>query len=340
MTVDVVLLAGGFGTRMRPLTYTTPKPLLPVLNEPLLVRVLRTFRPIANRALLTTFTLREEMRTWADGWNRGGGQPPVTMVEERQPLGTAGAVRNCATMIEDGRCAVVNADILCDLDVTRLASFHEGAVKRGALATIALVEVPDPSAFGVAVLEGEKIVRFVEKPPRNEAPSRLINAGVYLFEREVLDTIPKEGPSSLERDVFPHLAKTGKLAGFPFTGYWSDLGKPSSYLAAHADLLRLEHKPGVVGVGTLAAEGSRIERTVVGARCRVERDAAVLDSVVYDDCRVGPCSAVLNSILGRGVVVGEGALVDNSVVADRVEIPPKSVVKDQRLGLRPGDTYL
>lgn len=338
--MDVVLLAGGLGTRMRPLTYTTPKPLLPVLNEPLLVRVLRTFRPIAERALLTTFSLRDEMDAWADGWNRAGGRPPVTLVEEPQALGTGGAVRNCASRLEGERCAVVNADVLCDLDVERLAEFHRRAVANGALATIALTEVPDPSAFGVAVVEGERVVRFVEKPPKDEAPARLINAGVYLFEREVVDRIPSEGPSSLERDVFPHLARQGKLAAFPFTGYWNDLGKPSTFLAAHAALLAKERKANLVGVGSNLATGAKVERSVLGARCHVAPDAAVLDSVVFDDCRLGSRSSVLGSILGRGVVVGEGALVENSVVGDRVQLPPKSTVKDQRLGLRPGDTYL
>ena len=213
-----VILVGGRGTRLRPLTDKTPKGLISVQGKPITEHLLDLLKRYGVRdIILSTGYLKDQMRShFGDGSKKG---VKISYVEENAPLGTAGPLRLCKEHLKES-FIVSNGDELKDINIARMFRLHK---RKDALATIALTSVDDPSAYGVARLDGSRIVEFVEKPKKDEAPSNLINAGFYILEPEVLDMIP-EGFSMLEKDVFPKLAKQGRLRGFPFAGQWFDMG--------------------------------------------------------------------------------------------------------------------
>jgi len=218
-----VVLAGGKGTRMRPFTYEMPKPMIPVKGKPLLQHIIELLRKHDVRDVtLATGYLGEKIQEHFGNGSKFG--VDLTYVQEKKPLGTAG----CLNLIKDDLTEsffMLNGDVLSNIDLTDLAVFHG---ERKAAATIALTAVEEPSRFGAAKLKGDNILEFIEKPPKGKEPSKLINAGIYLLEPEVLDVIPK-GRSMMETDVFPRLAKEGRLYGYSFTSQWYDTGTLESY---------------------------------------------------------------------------------------------------------------
>ncbi len=223
--MKAVLLAGGKGTRLRPLTYSIPKPLLPLLDRPMIEHVTRSL-PEGCPVIVTAHYMIDMLRRhFAD-------RPDHIIVEETEPLGTGGAVKN-VQMLLDERFVVLNGDIISSIDIPDMVRYHE---EKGGKVTIALYPVEDPSRFGVVELQDDRrITSFVEKPAPGTEPSNMINAGVYIMEPEVLDLMP-EGRCSFERDLFPKLPD-GDLYGYLFDGYWVDAGTPASYLAAQSCLL-------------------------------------------------------------------------------------------------------
>lgn len=218
-----IILAGGKGTRLRPLTYEIPKALIPIQSKTLTEHVLDLFkRHGITEIILSVGHLREKIKEhFGDGTKYG---VHVTYVEEDEALGTAGPLRLCRDQLTDS-FIVSNGDELKDINLEEMYQFHR---QNKALITIALTTVDDPSAYGVAKLSGNRILEFVEKPKREHAPSNLINSGLYIIEPEILDMIPA-GFSMLEQDVFPKLAKQGKLFGYPFSGQWFDTGNMERY---------------------------------------------------------------------------------------------------------------
>ncbi len=218
------ILVGGEGTRLRPFTYEIPKPLIPIKGKTLLEHVLDLLRKYqVNEAILSVGYKRGQIKDYFGNGARFGMK--ITYVEEESPLGTAGPMRMAESELTD-TFIMMNGDILTNLDLFAMIDQHE---ETGAVGTIALTTVEDPSRYGVARLKGNQILEFIEKPKKEEAPSKLINAGVYVLEPEVFNYIPKEGKSMLERDVFPKLANEGKLYGFPFAGQWFDTGTLEAY---------------------------------------------------------------------------------------------------------------
>ncbi|MBU0762540.1 MAG: NTP transferase domain-containing protein [Candidatus Altiarchaeota archaeon] len=217
-----LILAGGKGTRMRPLTYEMPKPMIPLKGKPLIQHIMELCRKYEIREIiLSVGYMGEKIRDhFGDGSHLG---LDIKYVEEKEELGTAGPL-NLARKYIDGPFLMFNGDVLSDIDLSEMISFHTG---QKATATISLTQVADTSAFGVARLNGNKIVGFIEKPKEGEK-SKLINAGVYILEPEILEYIP-EGRSMLEKDVFPKLSSEGKLFGYPFSGQWFDTGTPEAY---------------------------------------------------------------------------------------------------------------
>ncbi len=217
-----IILAGGKGTRMRPLTYEMPKPMIPLKGKPLIQHIMELCRKYEIREIiLSVGYMGDKIRDhFGDGSHLG---LDIKYVEEKEELGTAGPL-NLARKYLDGPFLMFNGDVLSDIDLSDMISFH---TEQKALATISLTQVPDTSAFGVARLNGNKIVGFIEKP-KDGGESKLINAGVYVLEKEVLDYIP-DGKSMLEKDVFPKLSSEGKLYGYPFSGQWFDTGTPEAY---------------------------------------------------------------------------------------------------------------
>ncbi len=228
--VQAVVLVGGEGTRLRPLTLETPKPMVPLMNMPFLERTLRRLKDAGiDDVILPAGYLPEAITSYF-----GDGSPlglRIRYVIEEVPLGTAGALKNVEQYI-DGPFFVLNGDVLTSLDLSAMLDYHRA---KGGIATLHLIRVDDPSPFGVAVHDATgRIERFVEKPKREEAPSNEINAGTYILERAILDLIPAGRPVSIERETFPELIASGRpLYAYTTGDYWIDLGRPEAYLDAH-----------------------------------------------------------------------------------------------------------
>ncbi|NQV09137.1 NTP transferase domain-containing protein [Candidatus Woesearchaeota archaeon] len=218
-----VILAGGKGTRLRPITYETPKALLPIHDKTLTEHLFDLFKKYDIRDIIMAVGHQRDkiMKFYEDGSKFG---VKLTYVKEKEPLGTAGPIRAARKLLTEP-FIVSNGDELKNINLEEMYKFHKS---NKALVTIALTTVSDPSLYGVAKLSGPKILEFVEKPKKEDAPSKLINSGFYIFEPEVIDYIPK-GFSMSEKDIFPKLAAEGKLFGYPFSGQWFDTGNIKRY---------------------------------------------------------------------------------------------------------------
>ncbi len=218
-----VILAGGKGTRLRPLTSKTPKALIDVHGKTLTEHLFDLFKKYGIRdIILSVGYMKEKIKEYFGDGSKFGVN--ITYIEEDEPLGTAGPLRLAKEMLKES-FIVSNGDELKKINIPRMFRLHK---RKDALITIALTTVDDPTVYGVAKLDGSRIMEFVEKPKKEEAPSNLINAGFYILEPEVVDMIP-DGFAMLEKDVFPKLAKQGKVRGFPFSGQWFDTGNMERY---------------------------------------------------------------------------------------------------------------
>ncbi len=328
--VQAIILVGGEGTRLRPLTYGTPKPMVPIAGVPFLARSMeRLYEAGITDVILAAGYMPKAITDYFGNGSRLGMR--VTYAIEETPLGTAGALKNVAQHVT-GRFFVFNGDILTSLDLRSMMEYHES---KGGSGTLHLIRVPDPSAFGCVVHDDQGAVSaFVEKPAPGAAPCNDVNAGTYLLEREVLDAIPGGRAVSIERETFPKLIASGKrLYAFVTDDYWIDLGRPENYLTAHRDVLSglmpLLVEPGITGDGARELRdkrsivepvhldaGTSIDPTatvgpnvVLGRGCWIGAGAVVRESVLWDDVRVGPQAVVEESILASGVRVGAGARI-------------------------------
>ena len=326
-----VVLVGGFGTRLRPLTSTRPKQMLPIVDRPMLEHVLTHLAGHGIDDVVLSMGYKPDRFTdrYPSGTCAG-----VTLhyAVEPEPLDTAGAVRFAALDAGiDSRFVVVNGDVLTDLDVTALVAFHE---EHGAEGTIALHKVEDPSAFGVVPTDGDgKVQAFVEKPPRDEAPTDLINAGTYVLEPSVLDRIDSGRKVSIEREVFPAMVVDGTLYAMPGDTYWIDTGTPALYLRAQLDLLdgvRGDPVEGVAPSAQISASAS-VVRSVVASGAVVEDGADVRESVVMANARIGAGASLERSIVGFGATIGAEAHLLDSVVGDRIDVSAGAQLFDARI---------
>ena len=220
-----VILCGGKGTRLRPITHEIPKPLIPVHGRPLVEHIIDLLKKYdIQEILLSVGYKKDKIKDYFGDGKRFGVKISYIEESEDDPLGTAGPLKKARQLFNES-FIVTNGDELKDINLEEMYEIHK---QNKALATIALTTVPDPSAYGVAELSGSRILRFIEKPPKDKAPSNLINSGLYILEPEALDIIP-EGYSLLEKDVFPVVAYEGKLFGYPFSGQWFDTGDASRY---------------------------------------------------------------------------------------------------------------
>ncbi len=328
--VQLVVIAGGFGTRLRPLTLHRPKALVPLLNRPQILHVIDRLPPNCDRVIVAVNYMYDRVRDFFEALDT---DVEVVVVNEPEPLGTGGAIKNVEDHVT-GTFAVANGDVVDTIDFPAFLTSHR---KNMGVGSIGVWSVDDPTAFGVVALDGDRITRFVEKPQETEAPSNLINAGRYLFEPDVFDFIDAGRPVSLEREVFPRLIPRG-LYAFRQAGLWSDAGTLPAYLEAQR--LLLEAKGGRVAEGAeirwdvlepvLVADGCFVEarlgpNVVLGRGCKlgrsVVRNAALFESVSVDD-KV----EIDGSIVGSGVGIGEGAIIRNSIVGDEAQVPPHARV--------------
>ncbi len=326
--MEVVVLAGGFGTRVRPLTYTRPKPLLPVANKPLLQHVLDRLPDQVDRVVIPVNYLREQI----EAYFAAHPDDRVVLVPEDTPLGTGGAIKNCEEHLT-GPFLVYNGDIVASIDLT---AFTESMREKGAKAGVSLWPVDEPWHFGVVEREDDgRITRFVEKPPEGEQPSNLINAGHYYLDPEVLDRIPAGEKLSLEREVYEEMAQAGEaIYGYPFEGFWVDCGRPATVLEAHRVYLEAEGKTRVLGDGVEVAETATVEGYALGEGCHVGAKSRVARSCLLPAVDVGEGVTVEDSILGEGVVVEDGATLRKAVVGDFAVIAEGSTIEDQRVGMK------
>ena len=346
-----IILVGGEGTRLRPLTLRTPKQLVPVLNRPLLDHLLLHLKDHGVTSMTLAMTRRSAAVREAFGDGRHLGVE-IEYAYEETPLGSGGTIASIAAGWDEP-FLVCNGDIITDLDVSAFIEAHRA---RGAELSISLHEVEDPSAFGVVVLDSEsRVTRFVEKPKREEAPSRLINAGAWLFEPSLLSEMDGTAFNRVEEALFPRLAETGRrIFGFHRQGYWIDVGNPEAYRRANLDLLagacsgRLPYRwpasgiasdgayidagarvsaPVLLGVGTRVEATAMVEGpSVTGARCVIRAGAKVSSSVVWDDVNIEAGASVLESVVASGVRIGAGATVVGAVVGHGATVLAGAIV--------------
>jgi mannose-1-phosphate guanylyltransferase len=338
--VRAVLLVGGFGTRLRPLTLTTPKPMLPVVDRPILEWVLGGLgRAGIDEAVLSLGFKPDVFRdAYPDGTCAG---VRLRYAVEPEPLDTAGAIRFAAVDAGiDERFVVVNGDVLTDLDYRALIAFHDATGGEG---TIALHRVEDPSAFGVVPTDDDgRVLAFVEKPPRDEAPTDLINAGTYVLEPGVLGRIPGDRKVSVERATFPAMVADGALfavADDALAGdaavYWADTGTPAQYLDAMLDAVagrRTLARPPAVHPGAAVDPTAVLDAAVVMDRASIGGGCLLRRCAVLPGGRIGAGATVDDALVGPGAVVGDGArITGGSVVGADVTIADGAVLDGERV---------
>ena len=327
--MQAVILVGGFGTRLRPLTRDIPKQMLPVVDRPIIEHVVAHLAGHGVTRVVLSLGFRPE--AFADAYPDGTcAGLPLHYAVEPEPLDTAGAVRFAAleagigagtgTGIGPGSGSegcdtflVLNGDVLTDLDIGAMVASHRAA---GAEATLALTEVDDPSRYGVVPTDAEgRVVGFVEKPDAESAPSRWINAGTYVLEPSILDRIPDGRPVSIEREVFPAMATERRLHAVRSDAYWIDTGTPEAYIRAQVDLVDgTRGDLPAVHPSAQVDPGADVERSVVMAGVTVGPGARLCDAVVMDGATIGADATVDHSIVGPGAHVGPGASVTDLTV--------------------------
>lgn len=335
--MQALILAGGKGTRLRPLTNHTPKPIVPICNRPFLLYQLDVLRAagITDITLSLSYQPQRIEQLLGDGSDFG---VHLKYAVEPQPMGTAGAVRFAAEHIRE-TTIVFNGDVLTDLNLETVIREHEA---RRAAATIVLTPVEDVSAFGVVETgEDNRVARFLEKPKPGETRFNTINAGTYILDPRVLDFIPDGQSYSFEYDFFPDLLRRGEafFAHVPPDAYWLDIGTPARYLKAHHDLLRdrvgrikiaerqnIDGKEIIVDSHSLIASdctlkpGAEIINSALGEGCHIEEKARIENSVLWPHTRVAAGARVIDSIIGRGCHIGRSAHVARSVLGDKTSL--------------------
>jgi len=315
------------GTRLRPLTHRLPKPLVPIMGKPLVMLIIDALPPEVDQLIIPVGYKREMM----DAFIQSQKIPiDVKIVDEPEPMGTGGAVKNVEKYIDkSGTFLVLNGDIVASLDLSEFIEFHK---KKKSFASISLWEVEDPTPFGVAQIDGSgKILRFQEKPAKEEAFSKLINAGAYALEPEVLDFIDK-GFVSMERTVFPKILSRG-MYGYTFSGFWVDCGTREGVIAAHGALMKSN--------GSYIAESAYTYDTNLLAPFCIEPDCRIISAKVGPNAYIGKGSVVLddseiiNSVLLPGARIGRYCRLENCIVDENFQVPTSTSIKDNIFAIEP-----
>ena len=350
--MKAILLAGGKGTRLRPLTIHTPKPIVPIFNRPFLhyqLDLLKQVSEIDEVILSLNYQPRRIEEIFGDGGDSGLG---IKYVVEPAPLGTAGAVRYAGDQLRES-VVVFNGDVLTEVDLAAVIALHRD---RRAKATIVLTPVDNPTAYGLVETDADSnIRRFLEKPKPDEITCDTINAGIYVLEPETFERIPKDTPWSIERSFFPSLIEQGEsFVAYVYRGYWIDIGTPEKYMQVHRDMMdgrftayraapfaarpsaawvspeaRIEdgaivEGPCFIDEATIVRPGARIgPYSVVGRHCHIEEHAAIERAIVWANSRISQDAVVRNAILGRHCHIGRNATLGEGVV-----LGDKSVVTD------------
>lgn len=311
--MQAVILVGGEGTRLRPLTSRLPKPIVPLVDRPFMSYMLDWLkRHGVDDVIMSCGFLATSVREVLGDGSRYG--VSLRFVEEPEPRGTAGALKYAAEHLHE-RFLMLNGDVLTDIDLSAQVAQHEAT---GATATLALVGVADPSPYGLVRLHDDRsVAEFVEKPGADQIDTDLISAGAYVLERSVLELIEPGRSVSIEREVWPRLVGHG-LYAFPHEAYWLDIGTPAMYLKASSDILEgFVQAPAVqrIGRGAEIAPGAHVGSTVVlGDRVTVGAGARIERAVVLEGCEIGERCELEDCILAPGVRVGAGTVISGGAV--------------------------
>ncbi len=353
--MKAVVMAGGEGTRLRPMTSTMPKPLLPVVNRPIMEHVLRLLkRHGLNETVVTVQFLASLVKNYfGDGDELG---MELSYAHEEKPLGTAGSVKNAEDALKDDSFLVISGDALTDFDLTDLVRFHK---EKGGLVTVCLTRVPNPLEFGITIVDEEgRVERFLEKPTWGQVFSDTVNTGIYVMEPEVFDYVEADTSVDWSGDVFPQLMKDGKpIFGYVAEGYWEDVGTHESYVKAQADVLEghvdVEIDGFEISPGVWVAEGAEVhpeavlrgplyigdyakvesgtevrEHTVIGSNVIVKSGAFLHKAVVHDNVYVGPQTNLRGCVIGRNTdVMRASRIEDGAVIGDECLVGEESVIQ-------------
>jgi len=345
--MKAVILVGGPGTRLQPLTDNRPKSMVPVLNSPIMEHTLAYLKQFGIEDIILTLSyLPDVIQDYFGDGSRCGVH--LTYCLEKEPRGTAGAVKNAEAYL-DSSFFVLNGDVFTDMDLADMLAFHR---KKEAMATISLTWVDNPSAFGVVETDvNQRVKRFIEKPPLMEATTNWINAGTYILEPEVLKHMPANRHYMFENGLFPHLLSVGApVSGYPYRGYWLDMGTLEKYFSLNTDLLLsrissplihdfkkggVNHGPGVnihpsavltppvmIDSGCLIGRGVHVKGpAVMGRDCRLEDGASVENVIMWDDVSIGANSRLTRCIVGSNTVIGNNQNVENQVITPSQNVP-------------------
>lgn len=352
-----VIMAGGFGTRLKPLTINRPKPMVPVANRPMMEHIVDLLKGHGITDLVSILYFQPDHITsyFGDGSDFGVRMQYVTAEAD---YGTAGAVRNAAHLLGDERVLVISGDVLTDFDLTEAVQVHE---QRNAEATILLTSVENPLAFGIVIVDQEtgRIERFLEKPTWGEVFSDTINTGIYILEPAALRRIPEKTNFDFSKDLYPQmLRERAALFGHVAEGYWRDIGNIEEYRRAHDDILRGRVKirlrgerrttgrctiwgergamigrevrcrgTVLLGANVEVGAGAALENVIIGPGTKIGPGADVRGTVLWENCRVGPSARISEAVCGTGVKIGAGAAIrERTIVADNAEVGARAVV--------------
>lgn len=332
-----MILAGGYATRLRPLSYALPKLLFPVCDRPILEHTIEHLSSFGiDEVILAVKYLADQLRECFGEEYHG---VKIRYSLEPSSLGTGGPIALARQYYRSERILAMNGDILAEINLDAMRRLHES---NNALATIALHEVEDPTRFGAVELDEHlRITKFVEKPKLADAPSKLVNAGIYLLEPGAIDLIPESRKVIIEREVFPALASEGKLSGYVHSGTWFDIGSISDFRNANFACLesmtrgniikapdasisgsaKLTH-PLLIGNHATAEDGVGLgPQTIIGHGVHIHKDASVVGTIVFNDVEIGSDSSIEGAVIGNSVRIGKGVVIQQgSVIAGHVNI--------------------
>jgi len=359
--LKAVILAGGEGTRLQPITFLNPKPMLPLANRPFMENfVLWLKSHNVKDIIFSAGYLSEVFKNYFGNGSKLGVK--ITFVEEEKPLGTCGGVKNTEKYLGSESFLVFNGDILSSLNLTDMIAFHK---RKKADVTISVTSTEDPSSYGLVPVDEEgRITKFLEKPEGDEFVTNLINAGIYVMEPHVLEAVPEGKNYSFERQLFPHLLeKNYGIFGYVFNSYWLDVGTPRKYLAANRDVLYKKIKfkfpgrevmkgiyagkgseysecnfvsgPVVIGSGTKIDKNAKImPLTVIGNDCSISGGTEISESVIFNNCKIGKKCRIKRAIISNNVGIGDNVAVEEySVIGDNSNIGKNNILKN---GIRIG----
>lgn len=344
-----LILIGGEGTRLRPLTLNTLKCTAPIVNKPFFMYQFELLKKYGIReVILSICHMPDKVKKFIGNGKKYGMK--IFFIQEKKPLGTGGAIKNAEKILSDDTI-IMNGDVLTDINLKELVKLH---TKSEATATITLTEVSDPSSYGLVQTEGNRIKKFIEKPSWADIKDKWINAGIYIFNKKVLNHFPDGKNISLEREIFPWLIERGEnLAGFKSKSYWIDIGKIEKYKQANFDILEkrfhinfLEMKKGgneifsgkntainngaslrgpiVIGNNCKIGKGILEPLVIIGDKCNIKDGIFMEKSILWDNVKVGSNVIIKNSVIGKGSIIEDNSVLNEVILGDNTIITKHS----------------